>query len=148
MPKDAFVSDYLTTDHRRLDILFEGLVHAVQEDKSLEYQQSVFQLFKSGLLRHIHWEENILFPIFNEVTGIINGPTQVMCTEHSQMRYMLEEIEKQQNDKFDVDYLMALGHFLSSHNEKEETVLYPAIDNMVQGNLKESVAVNISRDFK
>ena len=30
MPKERFVHDFLTADHRRLDLLFDGLMHAIQ----------------------------------------------------------------------------------------------------------------------
>ena len=148
MPKDQFVSEYLACDHRRLDLLFESLIRGVQEGKPLEHQQSLFNLFRNGLLRHIHWEEQTLFPIFNQFTGMVNGPTQVMCSEHSQMQYMLDEIVKQQEAGFDVDYLQALGQFLAVHNEKEEKVLYPAIDQLIDTDSKQNIAINISRDFK
>lgn len=148
MASNHFVGDYLTVDHRRLDLLFDGLIHGVQDGKPLEYQQSLFQLFKTGLLRHIHWEEKILFPIFDEATGRQGGPTHVMCAEHKQMHGMLNEIEANMPSGFDEDVLMALGHFLANHNEKEENVLYPAIDQLTEGVLKESVAISISRDFK
>lgn len=38
MPNDQFVRDYLASDHRRLDSLFDGLIHGIQENKPLEHQ--------------------------------------------------------------------------------------------------------------
>lgn len=70
---------------------------------------------------------------------MVNGPTQVMCTEHAQMRYMLEEIEKQQTTGFNEDYLMALGHFLNAHNEKEEKIIYPVMNELSDNSLQESM---------
>ena len=34
-----------------------------------------------------------MFPIFEEVTGMTQGPTMVMRMEHSQMRGILEDLK-------------------------------------------------------
>lgn len=147
MANNQFVNEYLTADHRRLDLLFHGLMQAIKEDKTLEYQQSLFHLFKTGLLRHMHWEETILFPIFEESTGMTLGPTMVMCSEHEEMRTILVYIESELDKGFNADLLAELANCLHGHNQKEEQILYPAIDKISSGN-QQKIALEISKDFK
>ena len=147
MANNQFVNEYLTADHRRLDLLFHGLIQAIKEGKTLEHQQSLFHLFKAGLLRHMHWEETILFPIFEESTGMKQGPTMVMCSEHEEMRTILVYIESELDKGFNVDLLAELANCLAAHNQKEEQILYPAIDQISSGN-QQQIALEISRDFK
>ena len=147
MANNQFVNEYLSADHRRLDLLFHGLVQAIKEEKNLDYQQSLFHLFKSGLLRHIHWEETILFPIFEESTGMTQqGPTAVMRGEHEEMRTILVYIEAEVEQGFNVDLLADLANCLEAHNMKEEQILYPAIDQISSGD-QQKIALDISRDF-
>ena len=93
-----------------------------------------FKEFKFGLQRHIIWEEEILFPLFEEKTGLTQGgPTEVMRREHRLIGKYLEEIHekvKAQNPDSDDDEQMLLNT-LFAHNQKEEQILYPAIDRLL-----------------
>lgn len=148
MHNNSFVSEYLSADFKRLDLLFNGLLDAVVGDKDIEYQQSLFHLFKTGLLRHMHWEEKVLFPVFDDLTGLRSGPTRVMRAEHAEVEQMIIEIEKNKNKGFDADYLIALSHCLDNHNKKEEKILYPAIDHVCKGDMQGKLAIGISQGYK
>ena len=41
------------------------------------------------MLRHFEMEEAVLFPAFEEATGMTQGPTMVMHAEHVQMKGVL-----------------------------------------------------------
>ncbi len=90
-----------------------------------------FKEFKRGLERHIVWEEEILFPLFESKTGIHEtGPTAVMRLEHRGIKEALEKIHgkvRGQNPESDREE-EALLSVLKEHNGKEEQVLYPMID--------------------
>ncbi len=148
MFNNTFVSEYLSSDHRRLDLILNSLIKALKENKSLELSQSLFYLFKSGLLRHIHWEESVLFPIFEGETKMTQGPTMVMKTEHAQMNAVLSSIEETLDNSIDLEKIIALGNCLNAHNKKEESILYPAIDRLLDHDAQELIAVAISREFK
>ena len=61
----------------------------------IERAESIFLFFKSELERHIIWEEDILFPVFERKTGIKDGgPTSVMRIEHIQIKNHLQEIKE------------------------------------------------------
>jgi iron-sulfur cluster repair protein YtfE (RIC family) len=123
------ISQYYETDHDRLDELFRNFQALKRTDfaRAKEY----FKEFKFGLQRHIIWEEEILFPAFEQKTGLTNGgPTEVMRREHRLIGQYLENIHakvKEGDPESDIDDQMLLNT-LFLHNQKEERILYPAID--------------------
>lgn len=122
------ISEYFEKDHDRLD----GLFLSYQNWKRTDFAKAreFFVSFKFGLQRHIIWEEEILFPLFERKTGITQGPTHVMRLEHRMIGEALEAIHRKvknsdpESDKEE----KALLDVLASHNMKEEHILYPAID--------------------
>jgi len=94
-----------------------------------------FQEFKAGLERHIVWEEEILFSVFENKTGMTGGPTQVMRWEHQQIRGFLEAIAGKLAAGTDAtgDDEAGLLAVLGPHNHKEENILYPMIDQVNDG---------------
>lgn len=123
------ISEYFEKDHDRLDELF----HNFQEWKRKDYPRAreFFVSFKFGLQRHIIWEEEILFPLFEKKTGMTEGgPTAVMRMEHRQIGQFLEALhtKAKASDRDSDQEEQALIQVLSMHNMKEENVLYPAID--------------------
>jgi len=148
MGKDQFVNEYLSSDHRRLDLLFESLIKGVQDGKSLENQQSLFHLLKTGILRHMHWEEKTLFPYFDIAPDTIRIEINKLKAEHAELEAMLSGIESKMSEGFDLDYLKALSHIVDAHHDKEEKIIYPAINAMGESDIQEKIAIEISRDFK
>ncbi len=124
---------FMSADHDKLDGLFEEFKK--QQSNDLAQAKSFFHEFKIKIQRHIVWEEDVLFPIFEEKTGMHGGgPTAVMRMEHRQIKDFLEEIhtkvlagELEGIDKAENGLL----EVLRSHNQKEETILYPSIDDLL-----------------
>ena len=133
------ILEFMSVDHDRLDNIFEEFKALKHND--IDTAKTLFLDFKTGLQQHIAWEEDILFPIFEQGTGMRDtGPTAVMRTEHRQIKHFLEEIgEKvltgalEGIDEAEIGLLEVLG----SHNQKEENILYPAIDNLTSEPEKE-----------
>jgi|ERR1041384_3499427 iron-sulfur cluster repair protein YtfE (RIC family) len=122
------VNAYFEDDHDRLDGLFRDFQSLKRTDP--EKAKASFREFKFGLQRHIIWEEEILFPIFESKTGLASGgPTEVMRREHREIGSILESIHEKVragNPESDDEEAGLLG-ILGLHNEKEERILYPAI---------------------
>jgi regulator of cell morphogenesis and NO signaling len=127
------ITEYFEQDHNRLDDLFVNFQQSKRQDfkKAKEY----FVAFKFGLQRHIIWEEEILFPLFEKQTGLVDqGPTAMMRYEHRMIGEKLEAIHKKvqladpNSDNEEKELLATLSH----HNNKEEDVLYPAIDQIAE----------------
>ena len=92
--------------------------------------------------RHIVWEEDILFPLWEKETGITEGgATSVMRAEHRQIEQQLEAIHQKvadQNPDSDQEE-QGLLNLLGSHNMKEERVLYPGIDRVTSAGERETI---------
>lgn len=130
---ESTIRSYFEEDHDRLDELFKSF----RELKRSDYPKAkeAFKQFKFGLQRHIVWEEDLLFPIWEQKTGLTEaGPTQVMRAEHRQIGALLEDLHekvKAQNPESDQQEERLLA-VLASHNLKEERILYPAIDKVLE----------------
>ncbi len=87
--------------------------------------------FRTELLAHFGVEEEVVFPAFENRTGMAGGPTQVMRGEHAQMRDLLRQMDAALAQK-DADAFGGAAETLlvmmQQHNMKEENILYPMID--------------------
>ncbi|MDH4155481.1 MAG: hemerythrin domain-containing protein [Nitrospira sp.] len=118
-------------DHDRLDELFKTFQASKRSD--FAKAKEAFKEFKVGLQRHIIWEEELLFPMWEEKTGMIeDGPTPMMRFEHEQIKKLLDAIHRkvESQDLNSDQEEQSLLDLLGSHNRKEEKALYPAIDNV------------------
>lgn len=126
------ISPFFTRDHTRLDTLFQNFLK--KKDQHFSEAKSHFKDFVHGLQRHIVWEEDVLFPVFEQKTGMTaGGPTAVMRSEHRKIKEILERLHeevRQGNAAVEAiaEHLMSA---LSIHNQKEEHVLYPSLDEML-----------------
>jgi len=121
------IRDLLTNDHRHCDELFVAVERAVG-DKAWAAAATDFAAFKAAMLQHFTAEESLLFPAFEAHTGMTMGPTQVMRSEHAQMRELLAGAAVA-IDAHDADEYLGCAETLlimmQQHNMKEENVLYP-----------------------
>lgn len=121
------IKNFFEADHERLDQLFVSFMKFKNESfpRAVDY----FNQWKSGLQRHIVWEENIIFPLFLKKTDN-ERPIRVMRFEHCQILQALDKLsEKVQRgncntDREEYQLLILLGE----HSLKEEMVLYPSIE--------------------
>lgn len=132
MAQEEKISLFFEKDHNRLDSLFKQF----QANKAKEFSlaKNSFKEFMFGLKRHIGWEEEILFPIFEEKTGMKDsGPTAVMRFEHELIKKALDGMHKKiKAGHVDTENEEAsLLEILVQHNCKEEGILYPAMDQML-----------------
>jgi regulator of cell morphogenesis and NO signaling len=140
MSEPKTITAFYEQDHDRLDELFKTFQQMKRSD--FLKAKEAFKEFKYGLQRHIVWEEDILFPLWEKETGITEGgATSVMRTEHRQIGQHLEAIHSKvmdQNPDSDQEE-QALLNLLGSHNMKEERVLYPGIDRVASAEVRETV---------
>lgn len=136
------VSDYLAWDHDRLDAILELCTKLVGEGRFEEARAHMGE-FKDGLFRHIEIEEQILFKAFEDKTGMRDvGPTAVMRMEHKDIKDAVEDIVKACDEKrlddFENGKATLLG-VLVEHNMKEEQVLYPGTDRLLDDKSRENL---------
>ncbi len=125
------ITDFFEQDHQRLDQLF---AEYQRQKSNIEQATPLFLKFKQGLLQHIDWEEQLLFPSVEQAAGFPPnaGPTHVMRMEHSQIKDCLQLIEMKLSQQQDSQAIETrLLDILAGHNMKEEQVLYPMSDQSI-----------------
>jgi hemerythrin-like domain-containing protein len=129
------ISSFLTKDHRACDEEFANMENAVA---SQDWNQAskAFDTFAQDLKHHFAMEEEVMFPTFEEKTGMSGGPTAVMRMEHDQMRSLLAQMSEDINKK-DSNHFFGLSEsmmmLIQQHNMKEEQMLYAMADSHLQG---------------
>ena len=124
------IRDFMSTDHRRCDDIFVDVEQAVSAG-DWDRATSVYAQFQNAVLQHFAAEESLLFPAFEEKSGMYMGPTQVMRGEHVQMRELLDAARDALAAKDADDYsgnAETLLIMMQQHNMKEENILYPMCD--------------------
>ena len=124
---DESITEFFEKDHREIDALFEGLTF-----KNAAEDLVLFDEFDRRLERHIHWEEDLLFPAIGKINPMIEqGPVRMMKIEHEAIRHSKAKAK----DAFSRGELSgarenceAVRETLLQHNMKEERILYPACD--------------------
>ncbi len=125
------VFDFFMGDHRACDAVWAE----IEKDGGGAKTPELFARFDQVLRRHFTMEEEVMFPAFEQVSGMTGGgPTFVMRTEHEQMRGVLDQMAAAIG-KGEVEEMLDLGDTLlmliQQHNAKEEGILYPAADGML-----------------
>ncbi|MFC1235245.1 hemerythrin domain-containing protein [Vibrio sp. F74] len=130
------IQNYMTEHHKTCDNLLvdaEGLL----ADKNWVGFSQAWQIFEQETVAHFTAEEEILFPAFEQKTGMTGGPTMVMRSEHSQVKGMFEQMNNAIQDK-NLDRAMGIVEsvmlLIQQHNMKEEQMLYPMTDMHLPNN--------------
>lgn len=120
----------LTQQHRDCDARF-ALAEEAASQGDLEHARNAHAEFAADITRHLDMEETVLFPEFEQRTGMSHGPVAVMRMEHEQMRMLLARMQQGLDDGDLDDYLdvaETLNVLIQQHNMKEEQILYPMCD--------------------
>jgi iron-sulfur cluster repair protein YtfE (RIC family) len=130
MAEAPTLSAALEREHRDIDrnlaLFTEGLDHG-------EWRIQPLDSAGKALRRHIYLEEEMLFPSLREAGQV--APVAVMLREHGDIWLALDEL--QQAAVVGGDGTVArracerLQYLLEAHNEKEERILYPQADVVV-----------------
>ena len=137
----SFISEYFSDDHDRMDEIWTRFNQSTCPQQRL----SLFNQFSSQLKQHIQWEEELLFPIFDvKMNFFDSGPTFVMREEHRKIIDLLTLIEnKLLEDENGYVEQQQLSSLLHQHNMKEEHVLYPALDQLLDNEELEALSAQI-----
>lgn len=141
------ISEVLTTDHRLGDEMFAAAAQAAERGDWAGCHER-FDAFLRALKHHMAIEEQVLFPAFEQATGIAAGPTQVMRDEHQQMLALLDGVAAAIAARDAARLGAAARSFttlMSSHSAKEENVLYPMCDEALPEFSGEKLAELVSQ---
>ena len=135
------ISNYLINEHRECDTHFADAEKLVSNGNWQDGEKRFLE-FANDTLLHFKKEEDELFPLFEEITGSSDGPTNVMRYEHEQVRglfgKMAEAIEEQDRDKY-LSLSESMMILLQQHNMKEEQMLYAMCDRVISPDKKSEV---------
>ena len=129
------ISEFMTRDHRRCDVLMAE-AEAAAEDNDWGKTEQLTRKYVEAMEHHFTMEEQVLFPAFEEQTGIIQGPTMIMKSEHRQMRGLMSQLQHAMERRDESEYLdtsETLLIMMQQHNMKEEGMLYPMSDEQLSG---------------
>ncbi|MBS3798040.1 MULTISPECIES: hemerythrin domain-containing protein [unclassified Pseudoalteromonas] len=136
------ISFYFEADHKRLDALYNQFI----AQQGTRQASAYFHAFRQGLEQHIRWEESVLFPFFEQKTGMNQGPTRVMTIEHQEIVALNSQISEQLEHQQPIAPLLhRLESLLSEHNDKEEQVLYPMLDQRSSEEEKAALFLQITQ---
>lgn len=129
-PRNTTIVGFFTRDHHRCDTLYAAAENAANEG-DVTTMSRICHHFLVAMTHHFRMEEEGLFPAFEKETGMRQGPTMVMRSEHEQMRGLMQQMH-QAAEKGDTELLLKAGGTLlfvmQQHNVKEEQMLYPMSD--------------------
>ena len=129
------IADYFAAEHRGCDEVFAVAEEAAQAGDPAGCRAR-FQQFQVAMEDHFRKEEEVLFPAFEEASGMFMGPTRVMRLEHQQMRETLAAMDSALTAGNLEDFLgqaETLLILMQQHNIKEEQILYPMCDRFLGG---------------
>ncbi|OGT83343.1 MAG: hypothetical protein A3G96_06805 [Gammaproteobacteria bacterium RIFCSPLOWO2_12_FULL_52_10] len=124
------ITEYMTGIHRRCDEILAELEVAVNDD-DWDKATRLTANFLQAMEHHLTVEETILFPAFEQKTGMVGGPTMIMREEHKQMRDLFLQLQWALDGKSGGEFLdttETLLVLMQQHNMKEEGILYPMSD--------------------
>ncbi len=127
------LSNHMADNHHHCDELFATAEQAVESEQWPQAAEA-HQGFIDAMERHLKAEEELLFPAFEEASGMTEGPTSMMRHEHEQMRSLFAQMSQALQAQRSDDYLGAsetLLIMMQQHNAKEEQILYPMLDQML-----------------
>ncbi len=127
------ILEVMANDHKGCD---EDFVQAEKEvmNKNFDEARRLWDLFCVRTRRHFRQEEDVLFPAFEDRTGMSMGPTQVMRMEHQQILSLVTRMSDAlngQNDELFLDLSETMMILLQQHNAKEEQMLYRMCDQVL-----------------
>ncbi len=126
------ITAYMQQDHVLIDAIAARAAAAAAAGDADGVQREG-ALFLQRLERHIEMEEHLLFPAFEERTGMTEaGPSVQMRAEHEQMHGIFEELRAAIDTRDAAGWQRAsqsLLEVLVPHNQKEEQMMYPMLDD-------------------
>jgi hemerythrin-like domain-containing protein len=130
---DRRLADYFSKDHAHCDALWAAFEQAVEV--APEEAKERWEAFRKATLLHLALEEELLFPSFEQARGSSAGPTQVMRMEHERMRGVMNDLDDAVR-RGDLEQALDQGDTLllltQQHNQKEEAILYPMAETLLQ----------------
>ena len=139
----SMVSKYMIEHHKLLGKLFDNYktMRRVGHNKTLQS----FNDISTQLLRHIDWEEEFFFPLFETRFKYAASPTYMLKRQHSQIKEYLYKIKHELTEyPYNTEDLeQNLKNLLGVHNATEEYAVYSWIDDLMDNEEKQRLLLEI-----
>ncbi len=127
------IADFMSTGHRECDVAF-AIAEQAASEKNWSTAEIAFNDFSVNMARHFLMEEDKLFPMLLSAGGP-DAPVNVMVMEHAQMNELIDQIahslEKKESETYG-GLSETLLIMMQQHNLKEEQILYPIADKLLE----------------
>jgi iron-sulfur cluster repair protein YtfE (RIC family) len=121
----------MTKEHEVIESLLNDFKALQNKDPS--EARKVFQTFVWNIEKHMFLEEKILYNVYSVWDGNIEGMFEIL-EQHGEIIALIKKIK---NSYPDEKNLSALRELLKDHFVLEETVLYPNLEKVLNGDQKE-----------
>jgi iron-sulfur cluster repair protein YtfE (RIC family) len=135
------VSAELTDHHRRCWELFHEAEAIVRAGEWAAFNGKLVAL-RDELLGHFHFEEDRLFPVYEEATGLRDG-TQELRAQHDDIRailWALSSASAAHDPASCREEFNTLALLFRQHTETEEGLMYPAFERALGARAAELAA--------
>jgi len=125
----ARLSDVMGGDHHDLDDRWELLQRTPESDRVA--RRELFDAFRADLLHHIDVEEELLFPEMLDQDPLQRGLVERLLDEHREIKATLERLARELDtgSKALDELAFELTNVLGEHNAREESSVYPWLDD-------------------
>lgn len=124
------ITDAFLGEHAMLYTQFDHLGQAAPAAETLAIAQSLAASLTATLTNHAHLEDELLFSVLGPI-----GPVVVMRMEHEQIEGLLGWISVAQELRQAQGLLQQALQVARSHFAKEEQVLFPLAEQMLEQSL-------------
>ena len=142
--QEPSVRDAFTRDHGRLQRSLDELRRARSIDPA--HALTLFRTFRQDLEQHMHREEKVLFATIERRMGR-GGPTAVMHADHRRILRALDRLERRlaTGDSRCEEEEASLIEILEAHEFKEERILYPIVDRLLDAAERRRLLADLER---
>lgn len=132
------IKDFMMQDHHRIEETLNDFLS--NQDPGSARTLEMLKEIKTAIERHMAWEEEALLPCIESSTGMhMPGPSDLIRSQHRQMRALLESIHIQIVHKKGIEALQKeLADLLTLHRREEERILYPWVDTCLSEEEREA----------
>ena len=129
------IAEFMTAEHKACDYKFADAEEAALAD-NWSKAEAAFNTFRDDMARQFRMEEDVLFPTLKSAGGP-SGPVHIMLMEHAQIKELLKQMGAAVERKDTQEYgglSETLLMVMQQHNNKEEHILYPIMDEILANN--------------
>lgn len=123
------ITDALLGEHA---VIYPGLDRIVEASfATAEEMRAAAAILAAGLASHARIEDELLFVPLEEQIGGEMGPLAVMRLEHDEIEGVLERLQEVEGPTEGRTIATRLAQLARDHFAKEEQVLYPMAENVL-----------------